>query len=132
METVDRSAGPGSARANEPQLAVQMPAPGIAVVVLHGEFDLSVSAWLRETVGKLLDDRAVDVVVVDLALTQFIDSSILAELALADKRATAAEKRLRLRLDGASAIKRVLEISGLLSVLEWHPTLDEAIARGAS
>ena len=108
-----------------PTLEVLRPRDGAAVVVLHGEHDLASRDTLNRTLTRELE--ANELLVADLSTVLFIDSSVLGELVRANRAAETAGKRFRLQLGTEPIVKRVLEISGLLQVLEWFPTRDEAL-----
>jgi anti-sigma B factor antagonist len=106
-------------------LEVVHPQRDAAVVVLRGEHDLASADSLRKTFTGLLDMH--QLVVADLSIVEFIDSSVLAELVRADRKADSDGKQFRLQLGTEPIVKRVLEISGLLAVLDCHPTREEAL-----
>jgi anti-sigma B factor antagonist len=108
-----------------PELELLQPRSGAVVVVLQGEHDLANADRLHHTLSSLLDTHRV--VVVDVSRALFIDSSTLAVLMRAGRKARDAGKQFRLQLGTEPIVKRVLEISGLLEELEWYPTRDEAI-----
>jgi anti-sigma B factor antagonist len=109
-----------------PDIDVLRPRGGAAVVVLSGEHDLATKDSLHEVIFSLLETQ--DLVVADLSSVQFVDSSTLGVLVSADRQARAAGKDFRLQLGTEPIVKRILEISGLLNVLDCYPTRDEALA----
>ena len=84
---------------------------GVTRVDLYGEFDL---AGIRqfETAIAPLEAGDPDVLVVDLTGVEFMDSSGLRALVMADQRARDAGRRLAI-VPGAPAIRRVFEITQL-------------------
>jgi anti-anti-sigma factor len=84
---------------------------GVAVVALSGEFDLAgverFDAELRR-----LEAESPGVLVVDLTELQFMDSSGLRALVMADHRARRAQRRLAI-VPGPPAVRRVFEITQL-------------------
>jgi anti-sigma B factor antagonist len=84
---------------------------GVAVVALNGEFDLAgverFDAELRR-----LEAESPGVLVVDLTELQFMDSSGLRALVMADHRARRAQRRLAI-VPGPPAVRRVFEITQL-------------------
>jgi anti-sigma B factor antagonist len=110
-----------------PDLEVLQPKAGAAVVVLQGEHDLATKEPLYQTLSSLLETH--EVVVADLSSVLFIDSSILGVLVRADRGARDSGKHFRLQVGTEPIVKRVLEISGLLEVLDCYPTRDEALDR---
>jgi stage II sporulation protein AA (anti-sigma F factor antagonist) len=107
------------------ELALFQPRRGAVVVALQGEHDLANADSLQHTLSSLLDTHRL--VVCDLSEAEFVDSSTLAVLVRADSKARAAGKQFRLQLGTEPIVKRVLEISGLLNVLDCYPTRGEAL-----
>ena len=84
---------------------------GLPVVALSGEFDLAgVQAF--ETELKKLESDAADVLLVDLSGLDFMDSSGLRALVMADQRATKSGRRLAI-VPGPPSVRRVFEITQL-------------------
>lgn len=110
---------------NNADLQVLQPRADAAVVLLRGEYDLANKELLHQTLTSLLETK--QVVVVDLSDVRFIDSSTLGVLVRADRTARASGKHLRLQLGPEPIVKRVLEISGLLTVLDCYTSRDEAL-----
>jgi anti-anti-sigma factor len=109
-----------------PELQVERVRSGAAaVLVLRGEHDLATKDDLSETLRSLIETHRV--VVADLSEAEYVDSSTLAELVRADRAARAAGKHFRLQLGTEPIVERVLEISGLLNVLDVYPTRDAAL-----
>ena len=106
-------------------LEVVHPRRDAAVVVLRGEHDLTTADSLRKTFTALLDQHPL--VVADLSSVEFIDSSVLAELVRAHRRADSEGTQFRLQLGTEPIVKRVLEISGLFGFLECYPTREESL-----
>lgn len=109
----------------QPELEIFAPSSDVAVVVLYGEHDLTSKDSLRDTFESLIETKRV--VVADLSSVLYIDSATLAELIRADRTADRAGKQFRLQLGTEPIVRRVLEISGLLKVLDVYPTREEAI-----
>ncbi len=108
-----------------PSLEFVQPRRGAVVVELKGEHDLMSAGSLYETLSSLLDSHRV--VVADLSQVLFVDSSTLAVLVRAHRKALEAGKQFRLQLGTEPIVERVLEISGLLKFLDCYPTRDEAL-----
>jgi anti-anti-sigma factor len=108
-----------------PDLEVLPARAGAVVVLLRGEHDLSTKGRLHKTFSSLLERH--QLVVADLSEVLFIDSSTLGVLVLTDRAAKASGKTFRLQLGTEPIVKRVLEISGLMKVLDCYPTRNEAI-----
>lgn len=108
------------------KITVEEPGEGVAVVALSGEHDLSTVELVKAGIAEArADDRAV---VVDLTGASFVDSSILG--AVLDARRTATEDALGFAVamgDGAEAVRRVLEVTGLNDELPVHASRDAAI-----
>ena len=65
--------------------------------------------------------------VVDLSTTQFIDSSTIAVLITSKKRADASSRRFNLLLGTEPVVERILQVTGVLSLLNRVHALEEAI-----
>jgi anti-anti-sigma factor len=87
---------------------------GGVVVIASGEIDLASSPELRKA---LLDQQA-STVVLDLRAVTFIDSSGLGVIVGQQKRAREAGNSFAVVTAGASAVERILELSGLVKVLD--------------
>jgi anti-anti-sigma factor len=106
---------------------VERGSPGISVIEMSGEHDLSTAPGLREKLAGAIAER--DSIVVDLSATEFVDSSILGALLDARQDAQAGGLGFAVALaDGARPVARVLEVTGLSSTLPVHATREEAIA----
>ena len=86
-------------------------------VVLDGEVDMSTSDRVRSTANSALAQHP-DVLVVDLRLVRFIDSTGLRLLIGAARRAETAAYRLRIVRPGAPVF-RVFEIAGVDALLPF-------------
>ncbi len=84
----------------------------VHVVQLRGELDMATARGLSEW----LVDTADSPVVVDLSELTFIDSSGLAELAIAKERMTAEGNELTLARP-RTIVERVIEITGMVDLL---------------
>lgn len=101
---------------------------GYTVVAINGEHDLSTAPGLHAHLQQLIADG--DPVIVDLTAATFIDSSILGTLLQARKDAGEAGVGFAVaQAEGAEAVTRVLEITGLRNDLPVHPSRDEATAQ---
>lgn len=107
-------------------MEVVRPRTGVAVVVLRGEHGLETRRELDDVLARM--SGTCDLVVVDLSSVEFIDSSILAACARADRSARASGKRFRLQVGSAPAVRRILEVSGILGHIESAPTRESAVA----
>ena len=96
-----------------------------SVLVISGEHDLNTAGDLRAQLDELLAARAP--VIVDLSAATFVDSSILGVLLDARRRAEEAGIGFAVaQSDGADAVTRVLEITGLREELPVHGSRDAA------
>ena len=96
------------------------------MVTISGEHDLSTAPNLRRRLDSLLDDGTA--AVVDLSSATFVDSSILG--VILDGRRRAAEAGVGfavLSSEGADAVERVLEVTGLRSELPVYARREEAV-----
>jgi len=112
------------------ELALERTDAGVAVLTISGEHDLSTAPFLRRRIDALLDVGTATVV--DLSSASFIDSSILG--AILDGRRRAADARIGFAVvhaDGAEAVGRVLEVTGLRAELPVHTQRGEAFSEAA-
>jgi anti-sigma B factor antagonist len=112
------------------ELALERNDAGLAVVTISGEHDLSTAPNLRRRLDILLDERAATVV--DLSPATFIDSSILG--VILDARRRAADREIGFAVvhaNGADAVDRVLEVTGLRTELPVHNRREEAFAEAS-
>ena len=109
------------------ELALEQTDAGLVVVTISGEHDLSTAPNLRRRLHDLLAKGSP--VIVDLSPATFIDSSILG--AILDGRRNAAEADVGFAVvhsNGADAIDRVLEVTGLRAELPVHARREDAVA----
>lgn len=96
------------------------------LVHLSGDLDLNVTDKLREALDKKLDELPVTNLVLDLSGVNFIDSSGLGVLLGRYKRVSKAGGKVILA--GAKPhVRNVLELSGLLRIMEEYPSIDDAL-----
>jgi anti-sigma B factor antagonist len=100
--------------------------PDVPVLHVAGEVDLATAPALRDALGALLADGAAARVVVDLSAVTFLASSGLAALLEAHQRACASGRALRVVV-AERTVWRVLEVTGLVRVLDCHASLREAL-----
>jgi len=109
------------------ELALERTKAGIAVLTISGEHDLSTAPNLRRRLDSLLDEGAETVI--DLSPATFVDSSILG--VILDGRRRAADKSVGFAVvhsNGADAVDRVLEVTGLRAELPVHARREDALA----
>ena len=96
---------------------------GRAIVALSGELDLSGAGRLDTEVERLARLEGPDTVVLDLRGLEFLDSSGLRVVTLADRRLAGAGRRLLL-VRGPETVHRVFEITRLTDRLNFVDSPD--------
>lgn len=109
-----------------PELKVLTPQPGMAVVEVLGEHDLSTQDEATALFARLVAEH--DVVVVDLSETLFIDSSFLKNLRTAQRAAEQRGRTVLLQVGTEPIVKRMLEISNFLTHFDHVSSREEALA----
>ena len=100
------------------------------MLTISGEHDLSTAPSLRRRLEVLLDEGTATVV--DLSPATFIDSSILGVILDARRRATEAEIGFAVvHANGADAVDRVLEVTGLRAELPVYARREEAFSEAS-
>jgi len=104
---------------------------GIAIVSISGEHDLNTAPQLRRRLTEEIEEgRAI---VVDLSQASFVDSSILGVILDGRRGADAAGLGFAVaQADGAQAVSRVLEITGLRGELPVHTSRADAVEAASS
>jgi len=98
------------------------------IVRLSGELDLVVAKEFRECVDKVLMDRPVRNLILDLSQVSFIDSSGLG--ALLGRYKLVQQKGGKMSIFGATpSVYRILELSGIMRIIPIFKTEDMAIKR---
>jgi anti-sigma B factor antagonist len=112
-------------------IVTERAAPGVSVVTVTGEHDLSSAAELE----RVLDEAfgAGSAVAVDLLGTTFIDSTVLRILIWAREEATQRGVGFRVALGETTGqgVRRLLELTGMEQRLATAPTRAAAIAGAA-
>ena len=112
------------------ELALERNDAGLAVLTISGEHDLSTAPSLRRRLDRLLDERTATVV--DLSPATFIDSSILGVILEGRRRAAEADIGFAVvHSNGADAVDRELEVTGLRAELPVHARREEAFAEAS-
>lgn len=113
------------------QLHVDTSEPGTAVVLLEGEHELFTSAKLQRQLEGLIDQGLA--LVVDLSATTFVDSSVVAVLLRARRRAREAGTDFAVVMDDSTGrpVRRMFEITGLAGWLPVVDDLDAALPRAS-
>ena len=105
---------------------------GVAVLSVQGEHDVYTAPSITEQVDALIGERVP--FVIDLTPATFVDSSVLRVLLEARRRADEEGVGFAVALgqDDSGAVRRVLEVTGLIPVLPVHPARDAAVAAASS
>jgi anti-sigma B factor antagonist len=109
------------------EFALERTDDGLSVLTISGEHDLSTAPELRRRLDELLDEGTA--CVIDLSPSTFIDSSILG--VILDGRRRAADRNVSFAVvhsNGADAVNRVLEVTGLRAELPVHARREDAFA----
>lgn len=101
----------------------------VAHLVLTGELDLACVPLLEDEL-RAVEAESPAVVIIDLTDVQFMDSSGLRSLVMADERARVKERRLAI-VPGPPMVKRVFEITKLDQRLDLVETA-AAVSRPGS
>jgi anti-anti-sigma factor len=109
----------------EATIDIRSPRPGVAHVVLGGEHDLGSANQLQNTLSAV--QATCPHLVVDLSPVEFIDSSTIHALLHAKNAATEGGGRFNIVLSTTPLVERVLEITGVLGLLNRVHSLDEAL-----
>ena len=96
----------------------------VAVIAATGELDLSGATALEAEIERLTDDPELGIVVLDLSGLEFMDSSGLRTVVLADMRAREAGRRFVL-VRGPETVHRVFEITRMSDRLDFVDSLEE-------
>jgi anti-anti-sigma factor len=118
-----------ASRRNLPSLDLEVssPTPGVAVVALKGEHDLSTGPELRALLQKLIGENSK--VLVDVTEAEFIDSTVLQTLMLAAGLARKADQRFILVAGTRPIVSTALRVSGVINCLECANSVEEALSR---
>jgi anti-anti-sigma factor len=91
---------------------------GVAVVALRGELDVAATPELEDALSAATETPGVHGIVIDLSALEFMDSSGLRSVAMADQRLR--ERGLRFALvRGGDPVHRVFEITRMTERLPW-------------
>jgi anti-anti-sigma factor len=106
-------------------VTVTFPKAGVAVVAFAGDHDVLTRAAVSELLESLLDGS--DLVLADVSEAQFVDSSMLSTFLAAHRSAGTLGKRFRIQLGTDSLVRRAFEVCGVLEVLDWASSREEAL-----
>jgi anti-anti-sigma factor len=90
----------------------------VAVIVATGELDISGAAVLEAELDRLAAEPGLGTVVLDMRSLEFMDSSGLRLVVLADMRAREAGRRFAL-VRGSETVHRVFEITRMAERLDF-------------
>jgi anti-sigma B factor antagonist len=90
----------------------------LALITLEGELDLLATAELEPELDRLAGEPGVDTVALDLRGLEFLDSSGLRLVVVAERRLREAGRRLLL-VRGPQPVQRVFEITRMTERLEF-------------
>jgi anti-sigma B factor antagonist len=116
----------GGVLSSQPTIEVRSPQPGVALIALGGEHDLHSADRLRQTIDDVLFGN--EHLIVELSKAEFIDSTIIGVLVQAMKNAEGRDRKFTIVLGTAPVVERVLEITGVLALLNVVPTVERALA----
>jgi anti-sigma B factor antagonist len=105
-------------------------APRTHVATVRGELDLHTEGDLRRSLAPFVD-LADSTVIVDLCAAPFVDSTALGTLTACARRLRAGGGDLVIASDDPR-LRRLLELTGLLSVMSFESSLAGAVERVGS
>ena len=108
-----------------PTIEVRSPQPHAAFVVLVGEHDLHSANEVQQTFDQSL--AVCDHLIVDLSTAEFIDSTIIGVLMQTRKRAVELDRKFNVVLGTAPVVERILEVTGVVPLLNVVPTVERAL-----
>jgi len=115
-----------------PLLSLQTTVTGdVAVITLTGELDVAGSALLEHEFERVLTDHEPAALVLDLSELDFMDSTGLRLVVLADSRSREQSRRFAL-VKGNNDVHRVFEITRMVDRLEFLDSPDEAARLGGA
>jgi anti-anti-sigma factor len=103
----------------------------VAVITLTGELDVSGSALLEQEIERVLADHEPRALVLDLSPLDFMDSTGLRMVVLADARSREQARRFAL-VRGNDDVHRVFEITRMVDRLEFLDSPDETSRLGGT
>ena len=106
-------------------ITVERTGGGIATVRLRGEHDIANVAELERALASTSDATGT---VVDMSGVRFVDSSVLGALVNAAGRDREAPFAIVLGAAGNPTVRRLLELTGLATVLPTYGSIEEATA----
>ena len=97
----------------------------VALVALTGELDVAGASLLEQEIERVLGDHDLKGLVLDLRELDFMDSTGLRLMVLADERARTEDRRLQL-VRGKPDVQRVFEITRMTDRLDFVDSPAEA------
>jgi anti-sigma B factor antagonist len=108
-----------------PTIEVRSPRPHAELVVLAGEHDLQSADEVQRTFDQAL--AVCDHLIVDLSTAEFVDSTIVGVLLQAKKCAVELDRKFNVVLGTAPVVERILEVTGVVPLLNVVPTVERAL-----
>ena len=109
-----------------PTIQVRSPRPHAALVVLAGEHDLHSADEVQQTFDQAL--AVCDHLIVDLSAVELIDSTIVHVLLQAKQNAVELGRKFNVVLGSVPVAERILEVTGVVPLLNVVPTVERALA----
>jgi anti-sigma B factor antagonist len=110
-----------------PTIQVRWPRPHAALVVLAGEHDRHSADEVQQTFDQSL--AVCDHLIVDLSAADFIDSTIVHVLLQTKKNVIELNRKFNVVVLGAApVVERILEVTGVVPLLNVVPTVERALA----
>ncbi|ONI89032.1 hypothetical protein ALI144C_05940 [Actinosynnema sp. ALI-1.44] len=100
------------------------PGDDSTIVHVNGDVDMLTEHEFGAAVRAALDTPA-PIVILDLGEVTFLGSIGIHTVVMAHDEACRTERTLRV-VEGAAAVRRVMDVTGLNQVLSLHPTVDHA------
>jgi anti-anti-sigma factor len=109
----------------EQSVEVTYPRLGACVVTVYGDQDRGSAEEFERQLANLIERN--ELVVLDVSEAEFVDSSFLRNVLVADRRANEQAKRFRLQMGTAPVVRRAFEVSGVLDRLEVAGSREAAL-----
>ena len=107
-------------------IRIERPLPDATVVVLTGEHDVGTTARVQRLLESLLEQNGL--LVLDLSEVEFVDSSVLNSMLEVDRAASDSSCAFVVQVGTEAVVHRVLEVTGVLRLLQCAPTREGALA----
>lgn len=104
----------------------QAPESMPVIVKLPPEIDVTNSGQVYDRLVEALAP-GVEIVIADLTSTSFCDSSGVHAIMHAHEKAAARDVRLELAVSPEGSVRRVLQLTGVGSLMPMYPSLEDAI-----